>query len=161
VDEEPCTSTTCSSHGKLATAHGRGGATMHSPALSGKISCAIQGAPVTRSPFHNHTPGSRPFQRSSRSFVNYRHCGMSSSTVLVLRDGERGMGLTWNKSAVPSVCVDAGIVRGLAATVASVIPCTFSRCYCGVKKWETRQNSGLPLQAAVWIFLQDTSGTRR
>ena len=147
--------------GKLTMAHSHRGSTAHSPASSGKISCVIHGAPVTRSLFHNRAPDSRPVPSSSRSFVSHRHRWMSSSMVLVLRAGECGLGLTWNDSAAPLVWMDTGIVRGLAATVGSVTPCTFSRCCHGVRKRETGSKSGLPLQAAVWLFLQNTSGTRR
>ena len=83
VDEESCTSTICSGMGKLTVVHSRGGATRYSPVSSGKTSRAIQGAPLTRSPFHNRAPDSRPAQRSSRS--NLRHWGMPSSTISVPR----------------------------------------------------------------------------
>jgi hypothetical protein len=56
-----------------------------------------------------------------------------------------------------SVGVDA--VGELAVTTVLVMPCTFLRCCCGVKRWSMRQRLGLRVQAAVWIFLQDISGT--
>ena len=60
--------------------------TIHLPVSSGKISCVIQDGPLTRSPFHNRTPGNRPSPISFRPFVrrlHHQHLEISASTVLV------------------------------------------------------------------------------